>query len=85
MTSFPTYDEFVESLSQKSGGLEVDQDLGIFQQPHLDSVDVVEWLYSLEEKEILTFNHEAAEMIGTKTVRELYQVFSDLHDATQER
>jgi acyl carrier protein len=85
MRSFPTYDEFLTSLSQKAGGLDVDEDSGIFQQPNLDSVDVVEWLYALEDNELLEFNQEASELIGTKTVRELYQMFSDVHNATQER
>lgn len=72
MSAILTYPEFIESLSAKADGRPIDPEIGLFEQRHLDSVDVIEWLYELEERYQITFDKVTAEFAATKSVRELY-------------
>jgi acyl carrier protein len=76
VTDFPSYQEFVDSLTEKAGGREVDPDVGLFEQKSLDSIDVIEWLYSLEDKYQTNIGQDLLDFVGTKSVRDLYAILS---------
>jgi acyl carrier protein len=73
MTPQPTYEEFIESLTKLAGGGKIALDQGLFQQDHIDSIDIVEWLYGLEERYQLQLNEETLELLTTVPVQDLYE------------
>jgi acyl carrier protein len=76
MSTFPTYQEFIESLSKLAGGGEIALDRGLFEQGNLDSIDVVEWLYGLEERYGLHLGDASLEVLGMQPVRDIYSTIS---------
>jgi len=67
-----TKEEFIESLTKLTGGGKVALDRGLFEQDHVDSIDVVEWLYGLEERYHLQFDEGTLELLTTVPVKDLY-------------
>jgi len=78
MPQLPSYDEFISALSQKASNNEIDPEVSLFEQPGLDSVDVIEWLYTFEDTYDVTFDESIADLAGTESVRQLYQTISSI-------
>lgn len=68
-----TYDEFIESLTKLAGGGKLTLDRGLFEQDHVDSIDIVEWLYGLEERYQLQLDEQTLQLLTTVPVQDLYE------------
>jgi acyl carrier protein len=67
-----TLEEFVAPLAQVAGH-PIDLDAGLFAQDSLDSVDVVEWLYEIEDLlGIELLGEELIEDLETASIRDLF-------------
>jgi acyl carrier protein len=71
---FPTYEEFIESLASIAGAYPIRPDEGLFDQP-IDSIDIVEWLYKLQDQYQITFDESALEIVGSASIRDIHDFF----------
>ena len=78
MPDIPTFDQFITSL-EGAVGHPVDTERGLYEQG-VDSLGIVEWLYTIEDYARLPLTDELLDLVVTAPIRDLYTVVAPFFD-----